>query len=188
MNKEQQDKLWNELSEESQRKIQHTYLENIQEAHNSKNSDEMVNVLLGKNEMLIDLFGSHNLNPKPTPKTWEDVEKAEGGDIRVDSKVINPNGRAWGLGLKYHQKAESTLKLAILIDLGYGGMVSEEEKSAEYDESYFSIIPNDKNEIIICRRTSPFGGNFITFHSRQQAEEFMSYESNRKLVEQYYMM
>lgn len=195
MDKQAQDKRWNELSEESKKIIKDIYDEIIKEAVKPENqklddeeADDNIRELWGKQSQLIELFGYDNLNPKPTPKTWEDVEKAEGGDIRVDSKVINPNGRAWGLGLKYHQKAEATLKLAILIELGYGGMVGEEEWK-DSDINKFSIVPFDtKKGLKIVTTIFESDKRFIAFHTLQQVEEFMSHESNRKLVEMYYLM
>ena len=188
MNKEQQDKIWNELSEESKRII-------IKEFEYSKiaiDSDKKNREAhIGACATLDTLFGTHNINSKPQIKTWEDVEKAEGGEIRVDSKVINPNGQAWGLGLKYHQKAEATLKLAILIDLGYGGMVSEEEWEVLNIPKYCIIYhPTCQDERLKFDDDDeiPTKKHFIAFHAPEQRKEFMSYESNKRLVEQFFLM
>lgn len=61
MNKEQQDKLWNELSEEDKAHYREQYAE-------QKTMSES-----GVPKLLEELFGSHNLNPKPL--TYEDVMK-----------------------------------------------------------------------------------------------------------------
>lgn len=60
MTREQQDKLWNDLSEEDKAHYREQYAE--QKAMSS-----------GVPELLKELFGSHNLNPKPL--TYEDVAK-----------------------------------------------------------------------------------------------------------------
>lgn len=58
MNKEQQDKLWNELSKEYKDYIRERYL-------------KLRDTVATADCMLIELFGSHNLNPKPL--TYEDI-------------------------------------------------------------------------------------------------------------------
>ena len=64
MDKHSQDRLWNELSVEDKTHYQEQYIE-------QKTMSES-----GVPKLLEELFGEHNLNPKPpTPKTWEDVEK-----------------------------------------------------------------------------------------------------------------
>lgn len=181
MDREKQDRRWNELSEESKNEVRMTY-----EVHKPPCANLIEDTEPAKEVRLTleNLFGSHNLNPKPQIKTWEDVEKVEGGDISVDSKVINPNGRAWGLGLKYHQKAEATLKLAILIDLGYGGVITEEEWKDDKTSKY--CIERTDNELVYAEYSTIY--YFIAFHTSEQRKEFMSHGSNRKLVEQFYMI
>ena len=65
MTREQQDKLWNELSEESKKNILKEYNEII-------NQESQLDAELDS-QPYIDIFGSHNLNPKPL--TYEDVAK-----------------------------------------------------------------------------------------------------------------
>ena len=132
------------------------------------------------------LFDKENLQPKPKVKTWEDVEKIEGGKISVDSKVITPNGRAWGLNIKYHNKAEATLKLAILIELGYGGMIKEEEWKNNLKEKYCITWAAPNQKFHLCTMNNIY--HFIAFHTPEQRDEFMSYPENVELVRQYYMI
>lgn len=167
--KEDQDKNWNALDENGKKNIQYLY----------NNHPELKVVA----DALRTRFGEHNIQLKPQIKTWKDVEKAEGGDIKVNSKVTNPNGRAWGLSLKYHNKAEASLKLAILIDLGYGGMVKEEEWG---NDEWKYVISCGNNELLkekTCHRKE-----FIAFHTQQQRDEFMSYPENITLIKQYYII
>lgn len=118
-----------------------------------------------------------NLNPKTQIKTWEDVES---------SSIEIPTILSEDLSYKIIKKNEACTKIAKLIELSYGGMVSEEEmKDASID--IYNIYPDEKKQLIIgCLNTRLY--DFICFHTRQQAEEFVSHESNIKLVEQYYMM
>lgn len=66
MTREQQDKLWNGLSEEDKAKFQFWYAE-------SKSIDPLSEFDKGKLYGAELIFGSHNLNSKPL--TYEDVEK-----------------------------------------------------------------------------------------------------------------
>lgn len=59
MNTEQQDKLWNDLSEESKKRINIEYKESMDGSELKRS--------------IYYLFGSHNLNPKPL--TYEDVAR-----------------------------------------------------------------------------------------------------------------
>lgn len=64
MNKEQQDKLWNELSEESKSKIQQDYNTLQMGLSTGLLEDEYLAEQIGKIKELEELFGSHNLNLK----------------------------------------------------------------------------------------------------------------------------
>ena len=77
-------------------------------------------------------------------------------------------------------------KIAILIELGYGGMVSEEENNNTKIKKYVPFYYGVNGFVVECLYRSQ--DRVLCFHTEQQAEEFMSHESNRKLVEQYYMM
>ena len=61
MDKQAQDKLWNDLSQESQNKLKEMAGLNLREGHYLIKDFEK-------------LFGYHNLNPKPPVKEWKDVE------------------------------------------------------------------------------------------------------------------
>lgn len=191
MNKEQQDKLWKELSEESKRII-------IKEFEYSKiaiDSDEKNREAhIGACATLDMLFGTHNLNPEPKIKTWDDVEenyneyyKYVAVSNSIEEGIINIED-------KLRLKLLATYRIAKLIELGYGGMVSEEEWKSYPQNSnavFYSIICNHKGKLEkkeVEYEIFPVERNFITFHSLELLEEFMSQESNRKLVEQYYMM
>ena len=70
MNKQAQDKIWNELSEESKKKIQEGW-QMIQEA---KANNDLSFYGVGKQDLYKELFGEHNLNPKPIKKEgWVNV-------------------------------------------------------------------------------------------------------------------
>lgn len=174
MDKQAQDKLWNELSEESKNYILSKY-NNLEPERCEADRDTKLDY--------EDLFGSHNLNPKPpTPKTWEDVVAQE--ECNFDT-WLNKIQNAW-FGYTICDKMIATAKIAKLIELGYGGMVSEEEWCNNDIEKWTIIWYPRSNTFDFVRINNNI--HFITFHTLQQAEEFMSHESNKRLVKQYYMM
>lgn len=126
------------------------------------------------------LFGKENLQPKPMIRTWEDVEK-----------LLPEDGFCVGEFEKYADnpkvtlKCQATLKIAKLIELGYGGIVTDEEYRQTHNR-FWGIWVNDNGEIE-CTEVEDCRG-LLTFHTQHQAEEFMSYPENRRLVEQYHML
>ena len=169
MTREQQDKLWNELSEESKKLV----LKNYQDYNNDL--DDGVEKWI-KREYNA-LFGSHNLNPKPkAPKTWSEVEK---------SGIEIPTILSEELSYKIIKKNEACTKIAKLIALGYGGMVTEEEWKDDNIKKYCVIIDNGEidnaADFIVIKQ-------FIAFHTPEQREEFMSYPENVELIRQYHLL
>ena len=125
-------------------------------------------------------------------KTWEDAQK-----MNEDSNFFMRIADNLELSDKVYSKCIATLKIAKLIDLGYGGMVSEEEwKDLEIPKYCISYHPTCQDEKYKYQISIDEEGDaewatekkFIAFHTKQQAEEFMSYPENRTLIEQYYMM
>lgn len=80
MTREQQDKLWNELSEETQQYYKEKY-----KFHLSNDGGCDLAVLRSQTivKELENMFGSHNLNPKPL--TYEDIEREL---MNVDTWVL----------------------------------------------------------------------------------------------------
>ena len=171
MDKQAQDKIWNDLSEDYKEDHRHFY-------KTYKDFAEETNFYTICRQM-EKTFGIHNLNPKQTPKTWEDVVK-----LHEDYYYIGGNTSGVSDALK--KKAVATLKIAKLIELGYGGMVSEEEWKDSNTLKHI-VYCTTNNKLSIQSQYTPFK-HFVAFHTKQQAEEFMSYESNRKLVEMYYCL
>ena len=140
--------------------------------------------LTGSLDNLNALFGKENLQPKPKIKTWEDVAAQREYNIDVE---LNKIKNAW-IGYPICDKMIATAKIAKLIELGYGGMVTEEEKCS--DIPYFAIFPvlgTSQLQIADNHSTNIYSKDFVSFHTRQQAEEFMSYPENVELVKQYHM-
>lgn len=187
-NRSKQDERWKELSEINKNFVleRYNWLKRQREialdiySHNEYQ--------LGLNEW-EEMYGKHNLNPKPpTPKTWEDVEK-ENEVIRNIYKELAFHIHK-DLPYKEHdlirRKILATYQIHQLIDLGYGGMMTEEEWCNNNIEKWTIVWHPRSNTFDFVRINNNI--HFITFHTLQQAEEFMSHESNRMLVNQYFLM
>ena len=107
-------------------------------------------------------------------------------EIIPDFKEIIHNLDVGCCNQKVTSKIIATYKISRIIELGYGGMVSEEEWR-DKDLFKWYIVPGIEGKLVIDSSYENWQ-EFVSFHTKQQAEEFMSHESNRKLVEQYYMM
>lgn len=138
---------------------------------------------LAIHEEYEELFGKENLQPEPKIKTWKDMK--EEYMLRADagaSYIIDMDKKFYSEKLAL--KALATLQIAKLIELGYGGMITDEEWKNE-DIRKFSIIRFEK-ELSYGEGRSVY--EFISFHTPEQREKFLSYPENKKLVEQYYMI
>lgn len=140
-------------------------------------------------------------------KTWEDIEK-EGFKIFDDyreetvidvrdcyeevdcSDCICLKGYDYDLEKerpdnKIILKAIATLKIAKLIELGYGGIVTAGEWKNTNIEKYCVYAVEGK---IDFNGYSLYEYHFIAFHTSEQREEFMSYSENVELIKQYFMI
>lgn len=143
-----------------------------------------------------EVIGIENLQPKPKiPKTWRDIEEYH---TNVDLALANAQKNLAQYShcpIQYIVKCIATLKIQKLIELGYGGMVTEEEwelsSSYENDTVIWSIIceymfeEKEPHLPIVSNWAQPC---LISFRTQQQAEEFMSHSENVELVKQYYMI
>lgn len=132
------------------------------------------------------IFGEENLLHKPNIKTWKDVKDKSDSAFQTS---LNLNYACDGnMDDKLSMKIKATYKISKLIELGYGGIVTEEECK---ENGAWQIIPYRENydEKFKLKIVMDFQQkSFISFHNEEQAKEFMSYPGNRILIEQYYMI
>lgn len=168
-------KIWNELSEQSKDRIRQEY-DSLQR--------------LDKKERIYELellFGKENLSPKPKIKTWEDLEKNIGikleyhHNVAGDKVVLNGFMTDIIVQEKVIKKVIATLKIAKLIELGYGGIVTNKEWK---DDNNKYAIEFCNNELV--KRVTRYWNTFITFHTKEQRDEF--FEHNEQLCKDYYMI
>lgn len=142
------------------------------------------------------LFGKENLQPKN--KIWKDLAK-NGFSVEEDylcefdnydhdkvdgfTEAISYKGE---FSDKLIYKAIATLKIAKLIELGFGGTITDEEWKSPNEK--FVIKPHyQRGKVFLEKSTSLNYKHFIAFHTYDQLEEFLSYPENVELVEQFFM-
>lgn len=164
-----QDTEWNKCTEQEQ--------QNILEIYNKH--PEWLDVI----NALEDKFGKHNLRPEPKFKTWEDIQKMNEDSnfyLRVIDNLELPD--------KIYSKCIATLKIAKLIELGYGGMISNEEWEDIGCKKYaIDYVPCNEGKFVMSEYC--IGDyRFIAFHTNAQRINFMSHQENVELIKQYYMI
>ena len=179
MDKQAQDERWQALTEDGRQARIASYKELL------KLQKEEADSYLITIEDLEKLYGTHNLNPEPQIKTWEDVEEYYKNEVSTTETFHIYF--AYGIEKGIDDKCFAMLKIAKLIELGYGGMVSEEEWKDESLQKW-CVIVDYKDPTKLANYMTDCYYQFIAFHTPEQREEFMSHESNRQLVKQYYLM
>lgn len=145
-------------------------------------NDESRYVGLSEQYVIQILFGKDNILLKSKIKTWENVDTIKlGAEYGTIFELQDWNN------IKLANKLIATYKIAKLIELGYGGMITEEEWQNPNEK--FVIKPYyQKGKFFLEQSTSCNYKHFIAFHTYDQLEEFISYPENVKLVEQYFML
>ena len=153
---------WNNLSKEQQDWI-------IKEYKNNNNK-----------EFIESLVGFENVNKKMF-RTWEDVEK-ELDVTDKDLSLLYPNTLPVSNSLS--EKLFAMFKIHILIELGYGKNITENEwEYYEHDRFWGYVADEHSGKIILT--PIEHTRHFPTFHTEEQAEKFGSYKENMDLLKIY---
>lgn len=174
---------FDKFTEEEKEIVRKYYSESINLAKNGIIEEERIGNYYLKTRF-ENLFGKENLQSKI--KTWRDVEEyftdidLELGDI-IESSINYSH-----CSIQLISKCIATLKISKLIELGYGGIMTEEEWENTEFKKYGIICKPYNKELFIKDIWSE--QCFISFHTKHQAEEFMSYPENLELVKQYFMI
>ena len=171
---------WNKFTEEEKKNVKKEYLKWQEEAETNPYFE-------GKISNMEDLFDKENLQSGPEIKTWKDVVENNPNCNYQEYLDSISEGPGMALGINpICKKMIATYKIAKLIELGYGGIVSKEEwADKELCKWYIAIGIDGKLQIGSSYENWQ---EFISFHTKKQAAEFMSYPENNKLIQQYYMM
>lgn len=121
-------------------------------------------------------------NNHKTPKTWGDIKDC------INYYQLN-------LCSEFRDKLDKSIsaffKIYKLIEVGYGGNVSYEQCSELQYDNVYKIAPigcKNKVDFHIVEVEGESDMNHIMFHTKEQAEEFLSYPENVQLLKEYYMI
>lgn len=135
------------------------------------------------------IFGKENVENKPQIKNWQDVvtyhpEVADDLEEGMN-RLINYYSYC---GIRYLVHCQAMLKIERIIELGYGGMITNSEWEDDRCRKYVvRYLPTDDRELVegdYCIGEH----EFIAFHTEKQREMFMSDKSNRDLVINFFMI
>lgn len=119
---------------------------------------------------------------KLKPKIWNEIED------NINDTTIAVDNLSSALPITTNHKviksALAFLKIHQLIEIGYGGNITDEEWK-EHTKTKYTIDLKDKK--LICSYTYHFKSH-IAFHTKEQAEEFLSYIENVQLLKDYFMI
>lgn len=126
------------------------------------------------------------------PKTWSDLietNKANSHCIyTLDNTYLNSNNNKRII----EKSALALLKIHQLIEVGYGGNITNKEWLRSTNTPIFVIVidPYKDNFMRIDSVDNGFehGIYHVAFHTKAQAEEFLSYHENLQLLKDYFML
>ena len=167
---------WNELSEKEKAAIRKSYKEAVD------------NNLVTDQVLWKTLFGDENLNPQI--KTWDDVinecvaNNPEANNI-FDNYVLVRDVVSCPDVIK--RKLEAAYRIAVLIELGYGGMITNEEwreSTQKHTIDCVSTLRYAPEKLVTG--VSLHSRHLIAFHTAEQRDEFL--KNNEQLCRDYFMI
>lgn len=114
------------------------------------------------------------------PKIWDDIKECT-VEILHAIDALDSNGPVNPIV----KSAKALLKIRQLIEVGYGGNVTDKEWRSK-DAYYYTIVSNTKG----CLKVEDiqFNRSLIAFHTVDQAREFLSHPENVELLKDYFMV
>lgn len=184
--REIQDKIWSELSEESKAYILSVYKELDEEwkKYREEKEDSFASSRLEKLIVLDDIFGEHNLNPEQI-NTWEDFIKEFHKHTDWCPKNTYTDLPLYGMDDAIKKKMIATAKIAKLIDVTYGGRVTDDEWNDHTILKYY-IEPHSETKRFVTHCAYREKKHFVAFHTQKQMEAFLSHESNKQLLKDFF--
>lgn len=116
------------------------------------------------------------------PKTWSQYLK--NNTIQPYVALINTKADT-----PIEKSALALLKIYLIIEVGYGGNVTNEEwKTVNNYNSLYIITLHYNNKIKCVRIIDIDSYTPIAFHTKEQAREFLKYPENIQLLKDYFMI
>lgn len=118
------------------------------------------------------------------PKTWSECIIQEKGRRYHLSFIKKGDGYCTEAGnTPIEKSALALLKIHQLIEVGYGGNITNGEWDSRKEWFVITCYDFETSEIVLSNRRS-----HIAFHTREQAEEFLSHPENVQLLKDYFMV
>lgn len=172
---------WDKMPQAEKERIIGSYFNFSDLAENGIDEEERI-VNYHLKEQYEMCFGKENLNPQINPiNTWEDIKKLLPDDGFCTGKFKNFTENP-----KIILKCQATSKIAKLIELGYGGMITDEEWRDRNIPKYVCQCYTYDPWEIECTKVYDYK-HLIAFHTPEQQERFMSFDENIELIKQYFM-
>lgn len=112
------------------------------------------------------------------PKIWNNITEC---NVEVWQHISRMN---YGPIEPIVKSALALLKIHQLIEVGYGGNVTNEEWENAFELKYVISCTVDKSFPIHATNCI----HTIAFHTKEQAEEFLKYTENVQLLKDYFMI
>lgn len=128
-----------------------------------------------------------------TPKTWNElIEQNKQCELSVEIKTevnykTNKKVDASVAISPIEKSALALLKIHQLIKVGYGGNVSKDEFFDERIMKYIINLEKEEGRFRIYQGINMMNTH-IAFHTKEQAEEFLSYPKNVQLLRDYFQI
>lgn len=129
---------------------------------------------------------------RPVVEIWDDMENAY---EEIDNNFVMYEESLYDIicDTNLYGKLLATYQIHYLIEYGYGGVITNDEWKAAStfkDENavwsiYTEYTPDGIQFKIDKNYADPF---FVSFHTKNQAERFLSHNENIKLIKEYYMI
>lgn len=125
------------------------------------------------------------------PKTWNSL--VESGKYHCTTVKIDHNGVGCTFsGIDIEKSVLALLKIRQLIEIGYGGNVTNDEWDDINIKKWFFMpvafySPDEEIFNIVYAHNRSYK-RAIAFHSEEQAKEFLKYPENVELLKDYFML
>lgn len=122
-------------------------------------------------------------NNHKAPKTWSELIKTGNSIYYTACTHIEDDNTP------IVKAAKALLKIHQIIEVGYGGNVTDEEwNNKELPKFVITPVININNDFNIVGYSTYTGFLHIAFHEEKQAGEFLSYPENVQLIKDYFMI
>ena len=104
-------------------------------------------------------------------------------------ELTGSNGHGWTRRKSPTERtALALMKIMILIDKGYGGIVSNFKWKDDHIDKWIIVPSTIDNSFVIVHTNLYCQKSHVSFHTRKQAMEFLKHPENIDLLNQYFII